>query len=196
MKNLFLLAAIICFSSAIGQSKIQSAESQIKTALYACPEMYQEGAKILGYNQKGEIITLRDGTNEMICLASDPERNGISVACYSDKLEAYMSRGHELVAEGKNEAEKREIRKKEIDAGTLVMPKEPAALYVVTAKQEDLDFGTGELKKSRIRYVFYKPYMSAAETGLPTKPQAPGMPWLMEADTHRSHIMITPPAEN
>ena len=196
MKNLFLLSALICFSSAIGQSKIPSAKSQIKTTLYACPEMYQEGAKILGYNQKGELITLRDGKNEMVCLASDPNRNGISVSCYSDKLEAYMSRGRELVAEGKNEAEKREIRKKEIDAGTLQMPKEPAALYVVTAKQEDLDFETGELKDSRIRYVFYKPYMSALETGLPTKPQAPGMPWLMEADTHRSHIMITPPAKN
>ncbi|MEO8773727.1 MAG: hypothetical protein ABI263_03780 [Gelidibacter sp.] len=196
MKNLLLFATLIWFSSAIGQSQIPSAESQIKTALYACPEMFQDGAKILGYNEKGELITLREGKNEMICLASDPNRNGVSVSCYSDKLEPYMRRGRELVAEGKNEAEKRDTRKNEIDAGTLEMPKEPAALYVVTAKKEDHDFGTGELKNSKIRYVFYKPYMTALETGLPTKPQAPGMPWLMDADTHRSHIMITPPAEN
>ena len=173
MKNLLLLAAVLCFSSAIGQSKIPSAESQIKTALYACPEMYQEGAKILGYNQKGELITLREGTNELICLASDPNRNGVSVSCYSDKLEPYMKRGRELVAEGKNEVEKRDIR-----------------------KIEDHDFGSGELKSSKIRYVLYKPYMTSLETGLPSKPQAPGMPWLMDANTHRSHIMITPPSEN
>ena len=196
MKNLLLLAAVLCFSSAIGQSKIPSAESQIKTALYACPEMYQEGAKILGYNQKGELITLREGTNELICLASDPNRNGVSVSCYSDKLEPYMKRGRELVAEGKNEVEKRDIRKIEIDAGTLEMPLLPAALYVVTAKTEDHDFGSGELKSSKIRYVLYKPYMTSLETGLPSKPQAPGMPWLMDANTHRSHIMITPPSEN
>ena len=196
MKNLFLLAIIVCFSSAIGQSKIPSAESQIKTALYACPEMYQDGAKILGYNEKGEFITLRGGNNEMVCLASDPTRNGVSVSCYSDKLEPYMSRGRELVAEGKNEAEKRDIRKAEIDAGTLAMPEVPAALYVVTAKKEDHDMASGELKNSKIRYVFYKPYMTSLETGLPTKPQAPGMPWLMDANTHRSHIMITPPSEN
>ncbi len=196
MKNLFLLATILCFSSAIGQTEMPSAESQIKTALYACPEMYQDGAKILGYSQKGELTTLREGTNEMICLASDPTRNGISVSCYSDKLEPYMNRGRALVAEGKTEVEKRDIRKTEIDAGTLEMPKEPAALYVVTAKKEDYDMGSGELKNSKIRYVFYKPYMTSLETGLPSKPQAPGMPWLMDANTHRSHIMITPPSEN
>ena len=196
MKKILLLSAVLCLSSAIGQSQIPSAESQIKTALYACPEMYQDGAKILGYNQTGELITLREGTNEMICLANDPERNGVSVSCYSDKLEPYMSRGRELVAEGKTEVEKRDIRKTEIDAGTLEMPKSPAALYVVTAKKEDYDMSSGELKNSRIRYVFYKPYMTSLETGLPTKPQAPGMPWLMDANTHRSHIMITPAAQN
>ncbi|MGC1632398.1 MAG: hypothetical protein WA749_09840 [Gelidibacter sp.] len=196
MKYLFLLSALLCFSSAIGQSQIPSAESQIKTALYACPEMYQDGAKILGYNQKGELVTLREGTNEMICLANDLERNGVSVSCYSDKLEPYMSRGRELVAEGKNEAEKRDIRKAEIDAGTLEMPKMPAALYDVTAKKEDYDMESGDLKNSRIRYVLYKPYMTSLETGLPTKPQAPGMPWLMDENTHRSHIMITPPVQN
>lgn len=196
MKNVFLLSIMICFTSAIGQSKIPSADSQIKTALYACPEMYQADAKVLGYNQKGELITLREGNNGMICLASDPKRDGISVSCYSDKLEAYMERGRDLIAEGKTEAEKRDLRKKEIDAGTLVMPKEPAAAYMVTAKQEDHDVDSGELKQSKIRYVLYKPYMTAAETGLPTKPGAPGMPWLMDADTHRSHIMITPASEN
>ena len=196
MKNVFLLSALICFTSAIGQSEIPSAESQIKTALYACPEMYQDGAKIIGYNEEGKFITLREGSNEMVCLSSDPKRNGISVSCYSDKLEPYMQRGRELVAEGKTEVEKRDIRKTEIDAGTLAMPESPAALYVVTAKKEDYDSTSGELKNSKIRYVFYKPYMTSLETGLPSKPQAPGMPWLMDANTHRSHIMITPPSEN
>ncbi|EGV42471.2 hypothetical protein BZARG_3057 [Bizionia argentinensis JUB59] len=195
MKNLFLLSAIICMSSAMGQSKIPSAESQIKTTLMACPEMYQETAKILGYNQEGELITLREGKSEVVCLADNPNKDGISTSCYSDKLEPYMARGRELLAEGKSELEKREIRKNEIDAGTLFMPKLPAAVYVLTAAQKDLDFDSGELQNSKIRYVLYKPYMTTLETGLPSQPGLPGMPWLMDADTHRSHIMITPPAE-
>lgn len=196
MKKLFLLTTLLCFSSTIAQTEVPTTKSQIKTALYACPEMYQDAAKIIGYNQKGDLVTLREGNNGMVCLADNPHKARINVACYSDKLEAYMSRGRELLAEGKTEMEKREHRKAEIDAGTLEMPKEPAALYVVTAAQEDHDFESGELKKSKIRYVLHKPYMTAAETGLPTKPAAPGMPWLMDADTHRSHIMITPATEN
>lgn len=195
MKHVILLAAMVCLSSAVGQSKIPSKESQIKTALLACPEMYQDGAKVLGYNQQGNLVTLREGSNDMVCLGDDPNRDGISVSCYSDKLEAYMSRGRELISQGKSEAEKREMRKNEIDNGTLAMPKEPAAVYVVTALNEDHDFESGDLKTHKIRYVLYKPYMTALETGLPTKPSLPGMPWLMDADTHRSHIMITPPAE-
>lgn len=191
-----LLPALLIFSSAVGQSKIPSKASQIKTSLYACPDMYQDGATVLGYNPNGELVTLRKGHNGMVCLADDPTKEGISVACYSDKLEPYMARGRELIADGKTEAEKQEIRKKEIDAGTLPMPKEPAAVYVVNAKQEDLNPESGELKQSRIRYVFYKPYMTAEETGLPSEPGMPGMPWLMNANTHRSHIMITPPKDN
>lgn len=196
MKHLFLLSALLCFASIMGQSEIPSAESQIKTALYACPEIYRDGATVLGYNENGTLITLREGNNDIICLANDPSKNTISTACYSNQLEDFMRRGRELLAEGKTEAEKREVRKAEIDAGTLPMPKTPAAVYVVNAKKEDYDFESGTLSHSRIRYVFYKPYMTAQDTGLPTTPQGPGMPWLMDADTHRSHIMITPPAKN
>lgn len=178
--------------SAISQTKILPAEVQIKTALLAAPEMYSEGATVLGYNKDGKLVTLREGTNGMVCLADDPNKEGIDVACYGMELEPYMARGRQLIAEGKTEAEKREIRKEEIDAGKLKMPEEPAMVYVLAAEETDLDTKTGELQNSKIRYVLYKPYMSGKSTGLPTKPEAPGMPWLMDADTHRSHIMITP----
>lgn len=192
MKKLLSLTILFSCTLAFTQSKIASHESQINTAIKAAPEMLQEGAKVLGYNQNGKLITLREGKNDIICLADDPKKEGISVSCYSDKLEDYMARGRELRAQGKTESEKREIRGKEIDEGKLKMPKEPAAVYVLTATQEDYDLGSGELINSRIRYVLYKPYMSAKETGLPIKPGAPGMPWLMDPDTHRSHIMISP----
>src|SRR5699024_8732725 len=116
----------------------------------------------------------------------------LSAACYSDKLEDFMRRGRELEAEGKSTAEKQAARKKEIDEGSLKMPEEPAIVYVLYAAQEDYNPENGELTDSKIRYVFYKPYMTLEETGLPNKPQERGMPWLMDANTHRSHIMITP----
>ncbi len=192
MKKLMTLFVLAVAFSTFAQNKILPKDIQIKTAVLAAPEMYREDATVLGYNQEGKLITLREGNNGMVCLADDPNKAGISVACYGAELEPFMARGRELVAEGKSNEEKREVRKNEIEAGTLKMPEEPAMVYVLAGEENDYSAETGELLKSKIRYVIYKPYMTGESTGLPTKPQAPGMPWLMDAGTHRSHIMITP----
>lgn len=192
MKNVLIIALAFVTFTACSQNNIPSKETQVKTAVKAAPKMYRDGAKVLGYNEKGEIVTLRKGSNDMICLADDPDKKGISVACYGKDLEPFMARGRELAAEGKDRKEKQKIRKKEIDNGNLKMPEEPSTLYVLSGKEKNYDAKKAELKDSVLRYVMYKPYMTGESTGLPTKPQEPGMPWLMNADTHRSHIMITP----
>lgn len=186
-----LLSGFFAISS-FAQNEIPSKKVQIETATQAAPEMYREDAKVLGYDIDGKLVTLREGSNELICLADDPKLKGFSAACYSDKLEEFMQRGRELEAEGKTTVEKQATRKKEIDEGSLKMPEEAAIVYVLYAAQEDYNPENGTLNDSKIRYVFYKPYMTVEETGLPDKPQERGMPWLMDANTHRSHIMITP----
>jgi hypothetical protein len=192
MKNLLFIFVFALGFSALAQNKILPKEIQIKTALLAAPEMYRDGATVLGYDEEGKLVTLRKGTNSMICLADDPNKEGISVACYGAELEPFMARGRQLKLEGKSEMEKRKIRGAEIASGKLKMPDEPGMVYVLAGEEKDYDPKTGELKNSKIRYVLYKPYMTGKSTGLPTKPEAPGMPWLMDAGTHRSHIMITP----
>jgi hypothetical protein len=192
MKKLMIVFVLAMAFSTFAQNKILPKDIQIKTAVLAAPEMYREDATVLGYNQEGRLVTLREGNNGMVCLADNPNKAGISVACYGAELEPFMARGRELVAEGKSNEEKREARKNEIEAGTLKMPEEPAMVYVLAGEESDYSAETGELLKSKIRYVIYKPYMTGESTGLPTKPQAPEMPWLMDAGTHRSHIMITP----
>lgn len=192
MKKLLFVSVLAFAFSASSQNKILPKEIQIKSAVLAAPEMYQDGATVLGYNADGKLISLREGTNGMVCLADDPNKEGISIACYGAELEPFMARGRQLTAEGKSNEEKQEVRKQEIDAGTLTMPAEPSMVYVLAAEDKDFNPQTGELENSRIRYVLYKPYMTGESTGLPTKPQTPGMPWLMDAGTHRAHIMITP----
>jgi len=188
-----MILSVFAFAfSAFAQNNILPKNIQIKTAALAAPEMYRDGATVLGYNPDGKLISLREGTNGMVCLADDPNKEGISVACYGAELEPFMARGRALAAEGKSNEEKFEIRKNEIDTGTLKMPTEPSILYIVAGEEKDYSRETGELLNSKMRYVIYKPFMTGESTGLPTKPQAPGMPWLMEAGTYRSHIMITP----
>ena len=192
MKNLFLIAFIFIAGNAFGQEPLPEA-IQIKTALLAAPAGQHEDATVLGYDKSGKLITLKKGSGTLVCLADDPKKEGISVACYSAKLEPFMARGRELLAEGKTEKEKQEIREKEADAGKLVMPKEPSILYVYTGKDENYDKNTGELKDGYLRYVIYVPYATLESTGLAPKPSAPGMPWLMDPGSYKAHIMISPP---
>lgn len=173
------------------KAKIPSAEIQIKTALLAAPDDKRDGAKVYGYDETGNFITLREGKNDYVCVADNPNSDGINVACYSDKLEAFMARGRELSAAGEKGQERQEIRDKEIASGKIKMPKE-GMLFIYYGKQDSYNPTTGELKDGKFRYVIYTPNATLESTGLPDKPYAPGMPWLMDPGTPRAHIMITP----
>lgn len=183
--------ALVCMS-AFAQNKIPSEEAQIKTTVQAAPEIYQESAKVIGYNQEGELTTLRKGENDMVCLASNPDSDRISATCFGKQLEPFMKRGRELDIEGKSTKEKREIRQNEVKEGQWEMPSDPVILYVLDGKLENYNPETGDLKDGKVRYVIHKANMTTEETGFPDKPQGKGAPWLMDAGTLRSHIMITP----
>ena len=167
-------------------------EIQIQTAVLPAPEEDRDAAMVYGYNESGEMVVLREGTNNLVCIGDDPDKEGISVSCYSKKLEPFMARGRELTVEGKNTKEKREIRGTEVASGKIPMPKAPSMTYIYFGKEENYDKTTGLLKDGQFRYVIYTPFATPEETGLPIKPHAKGMPWLMDPGTHRAHIMVGP----
>lgn len=176
-------------------AEILPKEIQIKTATLAAPEEDRNGAMVYGYDETGKMVVLREGTNKLVCLADDPNREGISVSCYSKKLDPFMARGRELQAEGLGMMEIREKRKLEAENGSLKLPDSPSMTYILSGDENNYNKETGELKDAHMRYVIYMPYATTEETGLPDKPHLPGMPWLMDPGTHRAHIMITPPKE-
>ena len=190
MKACLFVSFILAGLTAAAQ--IPSAEVQIKLATLAAPAELRDKALVYGYNDKGELVVLRKGENEMICLGDDPSQAGLSVSCYHKDLEPFMARGRELKKEGKKSDEVFTIREQEVKAGKLIMPKSPSTLYVYSAKDDQYDKTTGEVKDGYLRYVIYIPYATAESTGLPLQPSAPGMPWIMDPGTHRAHIMINP----
>ena len=178
--------------SPAAKNELPSTAIQIKTALLAAPKEKRDSCTVYGYSADKQLILLKQGTNELICLADDPGEPDFSVACYVKDLEPFMQRGRELRKQGLTGQQVFDEREKEVKAGSLQMPKQPAALYVYSAKQKDVDAATGEVKNGYLRYVIYIPYATVASTGLPEKPSADGMPWIMNAGTHGAHIMINP----
>ncbi|WP_425237980.1 hypothetical protein [Ulvibacterium sp.] len=189
---LLILAFIPLSCQETEKPEILPAEIQIKTATLPAPEVEKAGTMVYGYNESGKFVVLREGTNNLVCLADDPKKDGISVSCYSKKLEPFMKRGRELSAQGKDFKEKREIRGAEVAAGKIQMPKEPSMMYVYFGSDAAYDKTTGELSDGQYRYVIYTPFATTESTGLPDKPHEKGMPWLMDPGTFRAHIMIGP----
>lgn len=189
--GMLLLSVFPCMAQEI-KKEVPPNEIQIKTAVLPAPDEKKDGAMIYGYNSSGELVVLRKGTNNLVCIGDNPSKDGINVACYSKKLEPFMARGRELSAQDLSGEEREKIRAKEVASGKLKMPKEPSMMYVYYGKSEDYDITTGELQNGKFRYVIYTPFATTESTGLPDKPHAPGMPWLMDPGTHRAHIMVGP----
>ncbi len=191
-KFTFFLLSGFCAFNALAQTTTPTPDLQIKTAVLAAPSDKRDGATVLGYSGKNEMIVLRKGTNDYVCLADDPTQKGLNVSCYHQGLEPFMARGRELKKEGKSPAEIMKIREEEEKAGKWKMPKQPSSLFVYSAPDSSYNAATGEVKNGYLRSVVYIPYATSESTGLPLKAEAPGMPWIMDPGTHRAHIMINP----
>ncbi len=184
---------LIYFVPTGGNTTVPAAEQQIEAALTPLPESLQEGAKVLGYNEEHELVTLREGNNEMICLADDPrDEDRFHVACYYEELEPFMKRGRELREEGKSSDEVEEIRRNEIKSGDIPMPEKPMALYQLTGEEDGYDYSTSTLREASPLYVIYIPYATRESTGMKTSPYGEGAPWLMDPGEPWAHIMVSP----
>ncbi len=190
MKNLCILSLLLI--STISFAQTQSSEDQMASAVLATTEAQRAGATILGYDESGKVMVLKKGSNELICLADDPNKNGFSVACYHKDLEPLMARGRELRAEGKSAEEVDKIRAEEVASGKLKMPASATALHVLSGASAYYDASINKVVGATLRYVVYLPFATQESTGLPLKAEIKGGPWLMSPGTYKAHVMISP----
>ena len=185
---LAIAALAISGSWSCASPQVANPEEQIAQALAAAPEDKAEEARILGYATDGSVVELRPGSNDFMCLASNPARENFSTSCYHASLEPYFARGRELDAEGAPREDRYRIRYEEMDAGTLPKPVMSAAQYIFDGSW-DSESNTAE---GQVRWVIYVPGATEETTGLSAMPQEGG-PWIMFPGTPGAHIMIVPP---
>lgn len=193
--KLVFVGVSLTMSAGSATAEVPDQELQISGAVSAAPEDRRDGATVMGYSNGGDLKVLREGSNELICLADKPGDDRFHATCYHESLEAYMARGRELRAEGKEGPETLELRHQEADAGKLEMPSTPATIYNLGGPAEIFDPATGEVSGGNWVWAVYVPYATEESTGLPTSPQAPGAPWIMRPGTASSHIMVVQPRD-
>jgi len=188
----FPILFLLILSGNLFAQNMPSKDIQIKMAVLAAPDDQRAAATVYGFDSKGEVILLRKGTNQTVCLADDSAREGLSVSCYHISAQPFMARGWDLRKEGKNADEIFKAREAESKSGKLQLPDQGSLLNALTADEKDVNWTTGEAKNNYTRSVVYIPWATAESTGLPLKPAGPGLPWIMDPGTHRAHIMINP----
>lgn len=184
-----LTLALILFGVPSLHGEVPPNAEQIAAAVQAAPEDLRASATVLGYSPDGELGVLREGSNELHCLADTPGDDDFSVACYHRDLEPFMARGRALTAQGYKGKERHQVRWKDVDEGRVKMPRAPRMLYVMTGKAYDA--AEGEVVEPYLRWVIYTPYATPESLGIPGTPD--DGPWLMYPGTPGAHVMINPP---
>jgi hypothetical protein len=168
---------------------LHSAAYQIAAAVTPLPEEMRAGAAVLGYTTPGKpLVTLREGKNDMICLAPDPAATAFHAACYHKAMEPFMARGRALRASGVTGGQVDTVRFAEVKAGKLKMPTHPSMLYQIFGGT--FDSVTAKASGGTPLFVTYIPFATPETTGLTARPTATG-PWIMFPGTPKAHIMYT-----
>jgi hypothetical protein len=164
----------------------------IASAVLAAPEPLRAGAEVRGWAPGDNLVVLRPGTNDIICLADRQDEEGFAAACYHNSLEPFMERGRQLRREGVAGAQRDEIRWREIEEGTLAMPA-MAMVYNLRYATADFDAATFDPATAARLHAFYIRGATPASTGVSAQPS--DSPWLMQAGTPSAHIMISLPVK-
>ncbi|TYP93823.1 hypothetical protein LX73_1536 [Fodinibius salinus] len=181
---------LLSASATVAQEMQVSSKQQVAAAVSAAPDEMQSGTAVLGYKDSGKLIQLREGSNKLICIADKPGDDEFHVACYHKDLEPFMKRGRELRAQGLSTAKVDSLRRAEVKAGKLELPRKAMALYSLTASKGSYDYETGTITNASPLYVIYVPFATSTTTGLSEKPASKGAPWIMEPGKPWAHIMV------
>lgn len=169
----------------------RTTEWLVGTAILAAPASMRDSAEVRAWTADDHLVTLRRGSNGLICLADRPGDDYFAAACYHASLEPFMERGRELSRQGITGVDRNTIRWREVEEGKIRMPR-AAMVYNLRFPDEDVTPATDPETGGRLEAI-YMAGATQASTGLPL--QAGDGPWLMLPGTPSAHVMIGLPAK-
>ena len=181
-------AAAVIVPPAAAQGSQRPDSWEVAAAVLPLSDSLRAGARVLIYRGP-DLVEVRAGTNEMICLGDDPAHKGLQVSCYHKSLEPFMARGRELRAAGITKREAVDsARLADVKSGRIVMPSS-ALLSSTFADSDSFDAVAGPPEKHRALDVIYLPYATQESSGITEQP-ATDRPWLMFPGLPWAHVML------
>src|SRR5580693_2138569 len=158
----------------------QTTAEIIDRALAAAPSQMRDGATVVKWNADYTYVTLKKGTNRMLCYdrSGEPGRQPFAVQCTSIANLERVAQNRKFEAEPDMAKRKAMLDAAEAN-GTRVKP-EYGSLW--------LDMNGPDRAHARIHMTIAVPGATTQSTGLPDNPKQGGV-WIMNAGTTTAHIM-------
>ncbi|MGC2194762.1 MAG: hypothetical protein WA628_08800 [Terriglobales bacterium] len=174
------------------QPQVPPPERQIAAAVLPLPPSMREHATVLGYAPDLTLVTLRQGSNGMVCTATRPGDAEFDVRCYHESFMPLVRRLRDLDAQGVKLDEIYRLVDAEVKSRKLAIPDHPTAGYRMLGPISAYTAATNTTSHDIESWQsVHFPYKTAAEIGLPEEGEVTGtMPYVMASGTFWSHVMI------
>lgn len=189
---LLSILAFVCLPTLAQKPEVPPASQQIAAAVLPLPKALRAQATVVGYAPDFGLITLRAGTNGMVCTATRPGDQNFDVRCYQESFMPIVLRLRELHGQGLPQKEVYRVVDSEIQSKKLPLPASPAAGYRMLGPISAYSVATNSvgLEIESWQSIHF-PYKTAAEIGLPEEGKVPRtFPYVMTSGTVWSHVMI------
>ena len=128
----------------------------------------RDHATLIGYAPDLSLVTLRQGSNGIVCTATRPGDDDFDVRCYHQSFMPVVRRMRELVSQGKEGDEIYRTLDAEIKPGKLTIPDHPTAGYRMLGPISAYHATTNTVSKEIESWQsVHFPYKTAAEIGFP-----------------------------
>jgi len=181
MKRLMLMG-IIAVGAMAPSAYAQTDQEIIDRAVLAAPANARAAAMVVKWNADGTRVTLREGTNGMVCWdqASWPGQRPFSVHCTSVAGLPRVEQNREFFYKAGNAADAEKLVQASEKAGTRKAPEFGAGHYGLVGNDQ---------ATARPHVTIAVPFATPESIKLPAKPSAAGA-WLMDSGTSGAHIMV------
>lgn len=185
MKIFIYSLALMMFGSTMAMSvSAQSVDALIAEAVRPLPEDLRAEATVYTYDDRGDRVVLRQGTNQVECVPKNPDTG--FTRCNAISNAARMDYTAKLRAQGLSGAELDDALVEAVNAGEI----------------DDLVFGSISYRlydgddRIKLLWLVLVPYAMPGDLGMPTESQrdaslaGSGRPWMMREGTAFAHVMI------
>lgn len=162
----------------------QTVNEMIAEAVRPLPEDLRAGATVYTYDDDGDRVVLRQGSNQVECTPKNPATGFIR--CNATSNSERMDYAAKLTAQGITGADQAAAMDQAVANGTIDE-------LVYGSIRYRLYDGDDNIK---LLWIVQVPYAMPEDLGMPTDNQIPssiggqGTPWLMQIGTSSAHVMI------